>query len=83
MKFIEEVFEIKIYSYWNVNITSEDSEKTVYGIKIYSYWNVNSVNGWSSSGDIHIKIYSYWNVNIVKSFMVIKLVALKSTHTEM
>ena len=32
---------IKIYPEWNVNIESEDSEKTVYGIKIYPEWNVN------------------------------------------
>ena len=78
-----ETLEIKIYSYWNVNVIIFERVVLSNSIKIYSYWNVNFNGQGQVFIEAQIKIYSYWNVNLNGIGVWPETCALKSTHTEM
>ena len=57
------VEQIKIETYWNVNISAIEPDHVACGIKIETYWNVNDDKTISIGLNQFIKIETYWNVN--------------------
>ena len=72
--------ELKVLSYWNLNILEVSGTTSIGKLKVLSYWNLNGISISVIFADVNLKVLSYWNLNNYIDIYVVNGLDLKYYH---